>query len=308
MGWRVHLANQAIQRLHFLGGKSPVLAVWTRADMAHFYDVQSGALLQETHYPPVPTLPFSSDAWQEYVGALVGYDPRTYVPMVRARATDVYITDDGKFRLYYQNDRELIVDNEGMITPLEVDAQVERFTALDLDRHLGTIAALDQRGRLHLYQQDIALGAYELGLHADEEARFALAMARGGNVIYLSDGRQLLAVSADGEVSKRLETHYRVGGIACSPSGAALLVSDAEAGVLRVYEGERLALPYQKHAIDLIAAATQLQLLADLPPLGTTISSLAMYAQGICAFAMSGVVCCADVSEMDEIPRPKSMF
>lgn len=308
MSWRVHLANQAIQRLHFLGGKSPILAVWTRPNFVHFYDIESGALLKETTYPAVPNMPFSSDAWQEYVGSLQGYDVGTYVPMVRARATDVYITDDGKFRLYHQNDNQLVVDNEGVITRLEVAEEVTQFTAIDLDRQLGTIAALDQNGRLHLYQQDIALGEYELGLQAGVDAQMGIAITRGGNFIYITDGQQLLTVTADGDVSKRLETHYSIGRIACSPSGAALLTSDAEVGVLRVYEGEKLALTYQKHAIDIIAGATQLQLFADLPPLGTSISSLAMYAQGICAFAMSGVVCLADVSEMDEIPRPKTLL
>ncbi len=117
-----------------------------------------------------------------------------------------------------------------------------------------------------------------------------------------------MAVNANGTVQKTLETHYYVARMAISPSGGMVVTSDIESGVLRVYKGESLILTHQRFAIDLVAAATQLQLLADLPPIGTAISALTAYTRGTLAFAMSGVVCVTDVQDLDEVPRPKLLF
>jgi hypothetical protein len=87
-----------------------------------------------------------------------------------------------------------------------------------------------------------------------------------------------------------------------------LATSDAEAGVIRIYHGESLVPTHQKFAIDLVARATQVQLLADLPPLDTIARALTVHAKGVIAFAMSGVVCVTDVSQMDELPRPRKLL
>ena len=83
------------------------------------------------------------------------------------------------------------------------------------------------------------------------------------------------------------------------------MTSDGEAGVLRVYKANDLSLTHQRFAIDLVAEATQVQLLADLPPLDTGISGLTLDDSGNVAFVMAGVVCASDLTYMDEVPRPQ---
>ena len=124
----------------------------------------------------------------------------------------------------------------------------------------------------------------------------------------LARGNQLILTDSSGKVRKSQPTHYIVARIACSPNGGMLATSDAESGVIRVYHGDSLLPTHQKFAIDLVADATQIQLLADLPPLDTIARALTVHAKGILAFAMSGVVCVTDVSRMDELPRPRKLI
>ena len=124
------------------------------------------------------------------------------------------------------------------------------------------------------------------------------------------DPKQIKAFTFDtgGTVLKTLETHYYIGQMASSPTGGMVLTSDMESGVLRAYKGGKLILTHQKFAIDLVADANQIQLMADLPPMGTAISTIIAYNKGIFAFAMSGVICVSDVKQMDEVPRPKTLL
>ncbi|MBC7812483.1 MAG: hypothetical protein H7175_15120, partial [Burkholderiales bacterium] len=107
---------------------------------------------------------------------------------------------------------------------------------------------------------------------------------------------------------KRLNTHYFINMMACSANGAVLATSDSEAGVVRVYDGVELLPTRQRHAIDLVATATQVQLMADLPPLSIALSALTIDDNGVLAFAMSGVVCVTEISKMDALPRPQPLL
>jgi hypothetical protein len=93
-----------------------------------------------------------------------------------------------------------------------------------------------------------------------------------------------------GKVLARTETHYMIGRLACSPAGDTLATSDLETGVIRIYDGQ-LKLMVQRFAIDLLADARQLQLLADLPPVFVAINALTMGSGGLVAFSMSGILC-----------------
>lgn len=310
MGWRIHLTNQAIQYLHILTGRQPVLVVWTRPDRPHFYDLETGTTLIEKKLPTPTHLAYhaqtrQSEAWYAYLAELNGLDEGVYLPYVRLGQLDIHTTDDGKLRVYHMgNQVDIAIDNEEASLPIDADDIV----TLALDRALGTIALLDARAHLHIFQQNLPIGTFDVGLSTDDDARLQLAISRGGGSIFLSDGRQLLNVDINGEVNKRLETHYFIGQVACSPAGGMLLTHDSESGVLRVYHGESLTPTHQKFAIDLVAHATQVQLLADLPPTDTTLSTLVAHNRGTIAFAMAGVVCVSDIREMDELPRARKLF
>lgn len=304
MSWRVHLANQAIQQLYVIPAKLPTLAVWTRHDLVHFYELEAGKLLGETKLPPPPQEAFSSPVWQAYLNTLQVLQTGVYLPHVRIKSTDILLSDDGKTRLYFQRGRELIFDDNGMLSALPTP-DVKRFLAVEFDRQLANTVAIDSTGKLYLYQQETLLGAFDVGLRVEEEGRALLAISRGGNQIFASDGHRLVVVSPTGKLKKTIETHYDIGRIACSPSGSLLAVSDREAGVLRAYRGDDLTLTHQKFAIELVAQSEKVQLFADLPPINTAISALSAFTQGMIPFAMSGVVCMTDVTYMDELPQKK---
>lgn len=307
MAWRVHLTNQAIQNLHVLPGKPPALVAWTRRNRVSFYHLETGVLLGERSIAAPPAQPRSSDTWQEFAATLTGPDPAFFLPVVQLAGLTVHASDDGKLRLYQSDEASLYVETDGAEEQV-VFRDVQKLIALDLDRALGTFAALDDRLRLHIFQQNIPVGVFEIGLQPDPDLRPAVAIARGGGSIVATDGRRIVAVTSSGAIQKTLETHYYVARLAISPSGGMVVTSDIESGVLRVYKGETLTLTHQRFAIDLVASANQLQLLADLPPAGTAISALTAYTRGMLAFAMSGVICVTEVQEMDEVPRPRMLL
>jgi len=307
MAWRIHLTNQAIRHLDILPGKQPALIVWTRRDRLHYYDLESGALLGEHTLPPAPDAPRQSDSWQEYVGGLTGYNERTYLPYVETPEGSIYATDDGKMRLYRTGDTALYLENDGVEVQLPV-TKAERFVSVDLDGALGMVVALDENSQLHVYQQDIHIGKFDLGLEPRPELRSWVVVSRGGGKIFASDGRRVVLTDSSGRVIKRETMHYYVGRIACSPGGGMLVTSDLEAGVMRLYRGDDLTATHQRFAIDLLASAQQVQLLADMPPMSVAVSALVAHSKGVFAFAMSGVICTTDVSMMDELPRPQALL
>jgi len=308
MSWRIHLTNQAIQYLHILPGKKPALVVWTRSDRAHFYDLNTGTLLDEYRLPDLPeNTNRRSEEWQAYVGNLYGPDMSVYLPHIQIGATDVYCTDDGKLRLYHTTDGKYHMETDGAETTL-AHVPNDGFIAVDLDRALGTFVALDYSRQLHIYQQNIYMGVFDIGLNDDRDSRPHIMVTRGGSSIFASDGHKIVQANINGEVIKTQEVHYRISHMACSPGGGMILTHDIETGVLRVYQGDTLIRTHQKHAIDLVLAANQIQLLADLPPLDTGISAIALHNRGTICFAMSGVVCVSDVSVMDELPRPQRLL
>lgn len=305
MAWRVHLTNQAIRQLHILPSKPATLAAWTHRNRVQFYNMENGTLLEERTIPDAPTAPRQSHTWQEYAGALTGANTSFYLPYVRTRQMELYSTDDGKLRLYRLADGRLFMETDGAEEEL---LQGKDFITLDLDRALGTVVGLDGAYKLHIYQQDMYIGAFDIGLQPDPGLRPSVRISRGGTHIYATDGQRLVAADPSGSVKKTLTTHYFIGQIAASPGGGMVMSSDMESGVLRAYYGDSLVLTHQRFAIDLVAEANQVQLLADLPPTSTAISALAAHQRGTLAFAMSGVVCVTDVQHMDEIPRPKALL
>lgn len=310
MAWRIHLANQAIQQLHMMQGRTPALIAWTRRDRAMFYAIETGALLGEKTIPPLPedAAP-ESDAMKAYVGELYTYDERSYLPFVRLHGFDLYATSDGKKRLYHlTNEGELHLEKSGERTPLEVD-DVERFISIDVDAELGTIAALDEQSRLHLYHDDAYVDVFDLGLEPHDDLQSRLVVSRNGEKIFATDGRRIVQTDLDGHVVQMHdELHYLVGQMACSPNGGALLVSEIETGVIRLYRSDELTPTHQRFGIDLVADANQVQLMADMPPPSTAVTSIVAHDDGVFAFTMLGVICASDIMKMTELPRPQALI
>jgi hypothetical protein len=270
------------------------------------YKLDSGMLLSEISIK-APQSPRESESWQAYLGKLRGADSHFYLPYVRFSNQNMLSSDDGKLRIYQQFDDKLFIEADGEEEELRLVGG-EKLLAMDLDGALGVFVGLDENFRLHIYQQNIRVGAFDVGLKREEDSRASVCVSRGGDVIFASDGRRLLALDTGGNRKKKIETHYLIGRLACSPAGGMVLSSDSESGVLRAYKGENLVLTHQKFAYDLLESASETQLFGELPPPGTSVSAIAAASKGIVAFALGGVLCVANVSEMDELPRPKTLL
>lgn len=306
MAWRLHLTNQAIHRLDILPGKPTLLAIWTRRDKIAYYEIETGLPAGEQVISTVTTSERQSDEWQDFVGSLIT-PHQQYLPQVRTPYAAIYTTDDGRMRLYHTGDTDLFLETEGKEVKLHT-AEAKPFVAIDFDPLLGITVALDERGKLHLYQQNIRVGHFDLALPPKPELPQMAAIARGGGPVFASNGERIVLSSISGKSKLEIDTHYFVHKMALSPNGRLLATSDLETGVIRVYNGSDLAPLYQRFAIDLLAESTQMQLLADLPPLKVGLSALALTDKGTLAFAMSGVVCVTDTTFMDELPRPQRLL
>ncbi len=302
MAWRLHLTNQAIQRLDILPGKPTLLAAWTSRDRAWYFEVEAGTPAGEHRHQAVSR---QSDQWRDFLAALVAPNG-AYLPFIRTAQHAIYTTEDGRMRLFHVGGSELLVELEGKDIQLE-PGKAQTYTALAFDRLLGMTAALDEKLRLTLYQQHIRVGTFDLGLHSGDYPP-SLAVARGGTVLFAADDRQLVAVDAGGVVRKRLQVHYLIRRMICSPNGKMVTVEDAETGVLRVYNGADLTPLYQRHTLDLLTEAAQLQLLADLPPAHAALGALTADDDGRLAFAIAGIICLSHIKHMNPLPRPQRLI
>lgn len=303
MTWRLHLSNQAIQRLDILPGKPTLLAAWTSRDRASYFELESGVPAGEHRHQAVSR---QSDQWRDFLAGLVAPNG-AHLPFVRTAQHAIYVTEDGRMRLFHAGGSELVVELENKDIRLET-GKAETYTAVAFDRMLGMVATLDEKLRLTLYQQHIRVGTFDLGLRPGGDYPPTLAVARGGAVLFAADDRQLVTVDSGGQVKKRLETHYLIRRAVCAPNGKMVAVEDAETGVIRIYNGADLAPLYQRHALDLLAEASQLQLLADLPPVHAALGALTANDDGWLAFAIAGVICVTHIKQMNPLPRPQRLI
>jgi hypothetical protein len=303
MSWRVHLTNTAIQHLDILPGKNTLLAAWTQRDRATYFDLETGAELGEHQHKAVSR---QSDRWPEFMASLVALNG-AHLPLVRTAAGTIYTSEDGQLRLFHSSLDELTLDIDNQEIKLELAAKAV-LVVVAFDRFMGVVAAVDAKGKLHLYQQHIRVGTFDLKLTINEETYLTAAIANGGWAVFVSDGHEIVRADAGGKVNKRLAVHYYVGRLVCSPNGKLFATSDPDTGVIRVYNGQELVPTHQRHAIDLLHDAAQLQLIADLPPHNAAPGALAIDDHGTLAFTMSGMVCVSSLKYMDELPRPQPLL
>ncbi len=301
MAWRLHLSDRTIKRLDILTGKPTVLLAWTQANRLTFLDLQNGSTKGDRTIEDVNIPDRRSPLWQEFIGTLTAPNG-VYLPMVRTRQAIIRTTADGKMRLYQTALGDLFLEIDGKESKLEVDEKTT-FIAVTFDRTLGLIAALDAAARLHIYQQHVRVGIFETGLTIDEEFRPTLTISQGGTALFLTDGHTLLLMDSGGRLRKRLDLHYRLGAMCCSPDGKRFAASDLDANLVRVYDGDLIP-THQRHAVDLLAEAKRSQLLASLMA-SAALGPMAINNKGVLAFGISGTVCVTNLARMKAHPRTK---
>jgi len=300
MAWRLHLSDRTIKRLDILSGTPGLLAAWTQANRVTFLDLQNGTQREDRTIEALQSEDRAVPAWAQFVGALTATNG-VYLPYMRTPRTSIWQSGDGKTRLYQTAPAELFLEIDGKEAKLEVDAE-KGFSAVALDRATGLVAALDASAKLHIYRQHVRVGIFDAGLQPDEEFRPVLVVAPDGNALGVTDGRALALVNPDGEIRKRLELHYRLGALNCSPDGKRFVASDLDSNVVRVYD-EELNQTHQRYAVDLLAEAKKSQLLASSAMATAALGPLAISSKGVLAFALSGMICVTSLARMKAQPK-----
>ncbi len=281
-----------------LSGKPTILAAWTQSNRVTFLDLQNGAQRGDLTLEDLKADDRRAPAWQEFVRSLAAPNG-AFLPTVRTRQAVIHSAADGQIRLYQTSPSNLYLEIDGKESKLETDGA---FLALALDRAQGVLAALDTTARLHLYRQHLRVGVFETGLRIDEEFRPTLVIAQGGASIFLTDGRAIVLMDGDGTLRKRFDLHYTLGAINCSPDGKRFVVSDLDANVIRIYDGDLLP-THQRFAVDLLAEARRAQLMAAANTTSAALGPLAINNKGALAFALSGTLCVTSLSKLKAYPK-----
>jgi len=301
MTWRIQLPQPNIRRIDLLTSGKSVVAVWTQPDRVHFYDQRNGKALGERVVEKLASVAHDDERWRTFLKGLCAPND-AYLPYVRAGGDTILTTADGNIRLYQKAGADgLAIEIAAKEYALDIEAGAH-FITLDMDLELGLIAALDTHGKLHIYQQRIRVGIFDLGLSIGDEYTPSVMIPNGGKRVFVTDGSQIVAADIGGKVLCRLELHYPPGLIAITPDGKTLITSDADTGVLRAYSTEEFLPTHQRYAIDLAADARRLNTAAGAQSGNFVPSALAINNRGVVAFGLAGLLCVTSLSKMKAIP------
>ena len=303
MAWRIHLTNQAIQYVDILKGESDLLAVRVKRNRYAFFDLDSGAQFEHLFLEP-PQIPYDRNTpeWDDYLSQLAAPN-HVYLSRIETPSGPLLMTEDGGVCLYRADNKNLRLWADGRETTLD-RGSAESFSAVVLDRLMGLVVAADNEGRIHIFQQHRRVGSFEFGLDVEPFMPYQLAVSHGGGAIYICDGQRIVALDSAGRQKQTYRLPYDVRQMTCSPDGKLVATSDTDIGMIRVYRASDMTLIRQRFAIDLILHATQVQLMAEIPPRYAAPTSLQINNNGLIALAMAGVVCLTDLDHLDQIPIP----
>lgn len=299
MPWRIHLANRPLHRIDLLSSpRSRLLAAWSQPDRVSYYELESGAKLRDQKLTTDWQSLRSSEDWQAASEEWVAPNG-VYPPVMMCDGGTIYTNRSGKIRLYHGADGSLVMAHGSQEKMLSVD----EIHALAMARESGAVAVLDVESTLHLCDRDAEPDTINLDLVLGPNRRTGLAMTAEGDTVFVSHSDCLLRVNTRTRSTACLNLHYRIGQFASSPDGRLLACADTDTNVIRLYDGETLTPRYQGHAVDLMAKAPQLQLIADLPPALVAVSNLALDDRGTLAFALAGVICVTGIDLLQPVPR-----
>lgn len=304
--WWLHHSSSTIQHLDILPGDPALLAVWSRADRVDYYRLDTGVQdippQTDNKRPKSLEFPKTNDhaalEWQNFLQTLRAPNG-TALPMVETPDVMIYSVNGGGVRVY-RDAQSAVYRQEGTAeTKLELPTNIKTIC---VSSENGRVFALDDAGMLYVDSGT----PRRIGLQPRPEYLLMLAVSAKGDTVFASDGRRIIAVDAEGKTIATYESPYVIGLLACASDGRSAASADMDTGVIRVFDGRTLRQTHQSWAIDLMAGANWLQLIADLPPVTASLSALTMGVNGVLAFAMSGAVCVTTTEQMNKIPQPQS--
>lgn len=306
MGWRLHLSTQPIEAVHIVAGSPPLVVVWDKRHQVHYYRFDDATPLGDGAFDAVEAPADLQDAvWHETVSTFRAPNG-SYLPTVYLNRLTLHQSRDGRMRLYHFHEGDSMLQVEDHFLSLSRD-DGGRYLVMGLDRALGLSAACDDDGLLHIFQQHVRVGLFEIGLSLGMDARLNLALPDGAGTLYVCDGERVIRVDSGGRIEQDLRTHFTVGKVAVSPAGGRVALADIDDNLIRVYDAD-LVQTHQKHAIDLVMDARQVQLLASLPGRKAGLSALDIADDGSIVFALGGVLCVTEVDALNMLPQARSLL
>lgn len=301
MHWRLDLGGDWPYIVRLVEGNPLQLAVWLSDRDIDFFAVSTGAyygrLAVSTEFRP------GADGWRVYLEQLMAPNG-AYLPVAWADQIGVYTSYDGRLRLYHVRGHDLVLDMDGRQTTLPCDGGAP-IVAAGLDRELGTVAAVSDDGRLHLYQQGVYVGSYAVEINSRPVVK--LAVPDGADYVAIIEEGQIQIITIGGRIRQRLLDLPPINAAACSPSGEILVTVDQDSGMLRVYD-ETLRLVAQEAALDVLVRAPSLQLPDTAPWPELAPHTLDVDDSGKLVFAMEGMLCVTRVDEIAPVPQPRTLL
>jgi hypothetical protein len=304
-GWWLKLADQPIRAVQLLAGDPVQVAAWLSSERVHFYAAHTGAFYESRRVTvPVP-VDVREGRWQRFVDFMRAPNGAR-LPVYDVDHTQIHTSYDGRLRLYALQDAGLMLDVDRRLIALALAGEAN-VISLGLDREFGSIAALTDDGRLHIYQQQVYVGAFGIENEWADELPFGVFLPDSAGVVVLVGETQIQIWDMAGRALHRLAAPAPIGAAACSPDGERIVTGDRDQAVIRVYNGQLVPLR-QGSAPDVLDRAVPVQLLAALPPNSARLDALAVMDDDLLVFALDGTLCQTSLREFDRLPQPRTLL
>ncbi|MBN1565098.1 MAG: hypothetical protein JXA10_14735 [Anaerolineae bacterium] len=305
MGWWLNLADRPIQAVQLLEGDPVQIAVWLSDKRVHFYAAQTGALYESRDITVPATMDLREQSWQTFLERLNAPN-RAFIPLFNTNELQIHTSYDGRLRLYARNNSQLILDLNQRHIALKLHGAAE-LIALGMDRDFGSLAALTDDGYLHIFQQQVYVGAFGIENEWADELPFKVLLPDSAGVIVLVGETRIQVWDMAGQVLHRYQAPAPLGTATCSPDGERIITGDRDQAMIRVYDAPLT--PLRQHsASDLLAQTTPIQLLSASPPADASLGALAVLNDDTLVFALHGALCQTSLNALNELPQPRSLL
>ncbi len=105
----------------------------------------------------------------------------------------------------------------------------------------------------------------------------------------------------------RFTASSAVGLAACSPLGNLVILGERDQPFVQVYDAD-LRLLHRGNVRDVLEHVQPLQLMPRPPALEAQLRGLAIDDDGVFAFALGGVICCAHIDLLPDVPYPRPLL
>lgn len=306
MAWRLQFADRAVYAVQLLPGDPGLVAIFSMPQTVHFFDKLTGASHGAMQYAPLNASDEpGSPAWREFTAHLRAPGGVVF-PNIDAGIGIVHSSHDGHVHLVHLRNGCLMLDIEGRVAPLNHPEDGAAFVAAALDRELGTVAALDDRGSLHFFQQHISMGQYAVSHDSMSEPKRVLLPDAADRVWVIEPGH-VQVIDLAGRTLARAATPESSGQAAVSPDAQLLVLVEASLERITVFDGDLLPMR-RANMLDLLENAMPVQLLEQAGWVADSDALIATDELGFVAFCWGGWLCVTTLDEFAPLPRPRLLL